>query len=307
MGMVTGRFAPSPSGRMHAGNIYAALMSWLIVKSQGGRIVLRIEDLDVSRSKAEWASQVQRDFELLGLTWDVGPYCQQDRFEAYRHAYGQIAEKGRVFPCFCTRADLHAASAPHRGEKLVYPGTCRNLTGSEVAARRALREPAWRLQAPHVDYVVDDLIQGRYVQNLARECGDFVVRRSDGLFAYQLAVVVDDAEQGVNCIVRGMDLLVSTPQQMYLQDLLGIPHASYAHVPLLVGEKDRRLSKRDRDAGLDELLARYKTPDGVVGHIAFVTGLIDCDSPASPEDILAGFNLSAYAESLPDKVQVLFV
>ena len=131
---------------MHAGNIYAALMSWLIVKSQGGRIILRIEDLDIARSKREWADKVQRDFEMLGLTWDEGPYFQQGRNEVYQEAYEQLCETGKVYPCFCTRADLHAASAPHRGEKLVYPGTCRNLSVNEVAARTTERSPAWRLQ-----------------------------------------------------------------------------------------------------------------------------------------------------------------
>ena len=303
---LTCRFAPSPSGRMHAGNIYAALVSWLVAKSTGGRVVLRIEDLDVERSKDAWASQVQRDFEALGLTWDAGPFYQQGRAEAYACAFRTIAERGSVFPCFCTRADLHAASAPHRGEKLVYPGTCRHLTDAERARRREEREPAWRLEAPDATYAADDLIQGRFVQNLARECGDFVIRRSDGLFAYQLAVVVDDAEQGVNCVVRGVDLLVSTPQQMYLQDLLGAAHPRYAHVPLLVGEPDRRLSKRDRDAGLDELLARYKTPTGVVGHVAFIAGLAERDEPASPQELLAAFDLPAYAAVLPDKVQIPF-
>ena len=292
---------------MHAGNVFAALMSWLVVKAQGGRIVLRIEDLDVSRSKPEWADQVQRDFESLGLTWDHGPFYQQGREEAYTEAYKRLCEQGRVFPCFCTRADLHAASAPHRGEKLVYPGTCRELSSEEVSLRSVERRPAWRLQAPDVTYAFDDLIQGHYEQNLFRECGDFVIRRSDELFAYQLAVVVDDADQGVNCIVRGMDLLVSTPQQMYVQDLLGFEHAAYAHIPLLVGEKDRRLSKRDRDAGIDELLARYKTPEGVIGHIAALVGLCDHDEPCTPEDLLADFDLSALPRLFPDLVQIQFV
>ena len=211
---------------MHAGNIFAALMSWLIVKSEGGRMVLRIEDLDVSRSRQSYVDQVMRDFEYLGLTWDEGPFFQQGRDEAYRQAFNALEERGLVYPCFCTRADLHAASAPHRGEKLVYPGTCRNLSMEERAERSQTRDPAWRLRVPDKTYALDDLVQGHFEQNLEAECGDFIVRRSDGLFAYQLAVVVDDAAQGVNCIVRGMDLLVSTPQQMYLQELLGLPTCS---------------------------------------------------------------------------------
>ena len=301
-----GRFAPSPTGRMHAGNIFAALMSWLIVKSQDGAIVLRIEDLDVERSRSSFADQVCRDFESLGLTWDEGPFYQHDRDEAYQDAYQRLVDSGVVYPCFCTRADLHAASAPHRGEKLVYPGTCRNLTVQEVEERSVNRKPAYRVRVPHRLYELNDLVQGKYAQELESECGDFIIRRSDGLFAYQLAVVVDDAAQGVNCIVRGMDLLVSTPQQMFLQEQLGFEQCDYAHVPLMVGERDRRLSKRDRDAALDELLAAYKTPEGVIGHVAFVAGLIDSDEPVSASDLLVGFDVARIDSIFPDKVQILW-
>lgn len=306
MSPLVGRFAPSPTGRIHAGNVFAALMSWLIVKSSGGRIVLRIEDLDVERSRDSWADQVRRDLEMLGLTWDEGPFFQQGRNDAYEEAFNALCREGEVFPCFCTRADLHAASAPHRGEKLVYPGTCRNLTSEEVRRREGERRPSWRLVAPDADYAFDDMVQGRFKQNLMRECGDFVVRRSDGLFAYQLAVVVDDADQGVNCIVRGMDLLVSTPQQIFLQDLLGLPHASYAHVPLMVAERNRRLSKRDHDAALDELLSRFGSPEAVIGHIAFVAGLTSQDEPASCEDLLASFDASRLETVFPDKTQIVW-
>ena len=301
-----GRFAPSPTGRMHAGNIFAALMSWLVVKSQDGIMVLRVEDLDIERSRASYADQVCRDFESLGLTWDVGPLYQHDRDEAYYEAYRTLESVGLIYPCFCTRADLHAASAPHRGEKLVYPGTCRNLDASEVAERSLTRKPAYRLRVPECTYSFVDLVQGAFSQELSTECGDFIVRRSDGLFAYQLAVVVDDAEQGVNCVVRGMDLLVSTPQQMFLQDELGLGSCTYAHVPLIVGERDRRLSKRDRDAALDELLNMYKTPEGVIGHIAYVAGLTDVDEPCSCEQLLEVFDIGSLDTLFPDKVQILW-
>lgn len=301
---VVGRFAPSPTGRMHAGNIFAALMAWLIAKSQGGRIVLRIEDLDRQRSRREYIDGVQADFELLGLTWDDGPYFQQGREEAYRAAYQALKDRGLVYPCFCSRADLHAASAPHRGEKLVYPGTCRSLTPEERARRAADKDPAMRIVVPHRAYSLVDQIQGPYRQMLDGECGDFLIRRSDGAFAYQLAVVVDDAEQGVTSVVRGMDLLCSTPQQLYLQDLLGLRHPVYAHVPLLVAEKDRRLSKRDHDASLEALLARFGTPEGVIGHIAWLTGIRDEDEPATPEQLLDGFDVTHAAERFPDLVQI---
>lgn len=301
---VVGRFAPSPTGRMHAGNIFSALMAWLIAKSQDGRIVLRIEDLDRQRSKPEFIDGVQNDFVMLGLTWDEGPYFQHDREEAYRAAYDALAHKDLVYSCFCSRADLHAASAPHRGEKLVYPGTCRSLSAEERRQRAMYKNPAMRLLVPHRDYSFVDQIQGPYRQTLDTECGDFLIRRSDGAFAYQLAVVVDDAEQGITSVVRGMDLLCSTPQQMYLQDILGYQHPDYAHVPLLVAEQDRRLSKRDHDASLDALLERFKTPEGVIGHIAWLTGIQEADEPASPEQLLQGFDITSVARSFPDLVQI---
>ena len=301
---VVGRFAPSPTGRMHAGNVFAALAAWLVAKSQGGRIVLRIEDLDAERSKPAYIDAVQRDFEALGLTWDEGPYFQHDRTEAYRAAFEKLRARDLVYPCFCTRADLHAASAPHRGEKPVYPGTCRRLSDGERAARAQERTPAQRLLVPDREVAFVDQVQGPYRQNLAAECGDFLVRRSDGAFAYQLAVVVDDAAQGVNSVVRGVDLLCSTPQQLYLQELLDLPHPTYAHIPLLVAERDRRLSKRDRDAALDELLARFKTPEAVIGHIAGLTGLAPTSEAATPEELLETFDLAALPATFDDPVQV---
>lgn len=301
---VVGRFAPSPTGRMHAGNVFAALTAWLVAKSQGGRIVLRIEDLDAERSKPVYIDAVQRDLEALGLTWDEGPYFQHDRTEAYRAAYDELRERGLVYPCFCTRADLHAASAPHRGEKPVYPGTCRHLSDGERAVRAQQRMPAQRLIVPDREVAFVDQVQRSYAQNLVADCGDFLVQRSDGAFAYQLAVVVDDAAQGVTSVVRGVDLLCSTPQQLYLQELLGLPHPVYAHIPLLVAERDRRLSKRDRDAALDALLARFKTPEAVIGHIAGITGLAPACDPATPEELLATFDLAALPTTFDDLVQV---
>lgn len=301
---VVGRLAPSPTGRMHAGNIFAALMAWLIAKAQGGRIVLRIEDLDAQRSKPAYIDAVQRDFEALGLLWDEGPYFQHDREGAYREAFDRLDGKGLLYPCFCSRADLHAASAPHRGEKLVYPGTCRSLTEHERAERARLKDPAIRLAVPHEEIRLHDLVQGGYRQMLDTECGDFLVRRSDGAYAYQLAVVVDDADQGVTSVVRGVDLLCSTPQQMLLQDLLGLPHPVYAHVPLLVAQENRRLSKRDKDASLDALLERFRTPQGIIGHIAWLVGLRDADEAASPLELLADFRIGELPHLFEDNIQI---
>ncbi len=310
---VVGRLAPSPTGRLHAGNIFAALLSWLVAKSCGGKVVLRIEDLDPDRSKQAYIDAVQRDFAALGLTWDAGPYFQHDREEAYRAAYERIASRGLVYPCFCTRADLHVLAAPHRGEKAVYPGTCRNLTEDERRERAAVlrnstsdprREPAMRLTVDDRVIVVDDIFQGTYRQKLDEDCGDFIVRRSDGAFAYQLAVVVDDAEQGVNSVVRGIDLLSSTPQQMYLQDLLGLAHPTYGHIPLFVAEDGRRLAKRNHDAAIDALLAQYKTPQGVIGHVAFVGGIRAVDEPITPEDLLDAVDISDLAQRYRGQISI---
>lgn len=301
---VVGRFAPSPTGRMHAGNIFAALMAWLVSKSQGGSIVLRIEDLDRQRSKQAFIDDVQRDFELLGLTWDKGPYFQSARDEAYQKAYDRLASQGLLYPCFCSRADLHAASAPHRGEKLVYAGTCRHLSPDQVKAKKASKEPAIRVIVPPKTYETVDLVQGFYSQRLDEECGDFLIRRSDGAFAYQLAVVVDDAAQGITSVVRGVDLLCSTPQQLFLQEALGLPHPVYAHVPLLVAEKDRRLSKRDHDASLDALLERFKSPEGIIGHIAWIAGLQPDDAPCTPEELLVAFDCALLPTHFSDSVQI---
>lgn len=271
---------------MHAGNIFAALCAWLVAKLQGGSIVLRIEDLDRERSKPVYVDLVQRDFEMLGLEWDEGPYFQSRREEAYRAAFEAIGERGLVYPCFCSRADLHAASAPHVGESFVYPRTCLGLSAAEAAAKAEVRPPAMRLFVPDEEMAFEDELQGPCLQNLALDGGDFVLKRFDGNFAYQLAVVVDDAAQGVNSVVRGVDLLSSCAQQMHLQDLLGFEHPRYAHVPLLVDERGRRLAKRNRDAALDELLARFKTPEAVLGYIAGLSGLMPGYEPASPHDIL---------------------
>lgn len=291
-----GRFAPSPTGRMHAGNIYSALCSWLIVKSTGGSIVLRVDDLDPERSKPAFADQVMRDFEQLGLFWDEGPFFQQGREEAYRAAFEKVSDGAPVYPCFCTRADLHAASAPHLGERNVYQGTCRQLTAQQQAERQREGRPcAWRVQVPDEPLRFQDLLQGPQTSNLACDCGDFVIRRADHAFGYHLATVVDDAEQGVNCVVRGIDLLSSTPQQIYLQRLLDLETPVYGHMPLLVNLEGKRLAKRDRDAALDALLATYRTPEALVGHIAHIGGLQDEDQPASPQQLLQVFNLEKFA------------
>lgn len=279
---VVGRFAPTPSGRMHAGNVFAALMAWLAVRSAGGRMVLRIEDLDPRGSKPEATRLLLDDLRWLGLDWDEGPYYQSKRGEVYREALEQLGELGLTYPCFCTRAELHAATAPHASDGTVfYAGTCRSLSLAEVEKRRAVRAPATRLIVPDDaddpagTISFDDLVYGPQQEVLARSCGDFLVQRSDGVVAYQLAVVVDDALMGVNQVVRGHDLLGSSARQIYLQRLLGYEQPTYAHVPLLVAADGRRLSKRDRDLDMGEIRAHDASPERLLGRLAATIGLAE--------------------------------
>ncbi|MEG2458951.1 MAG: tRNA glutamyl-Q(34) synthetase GluQRS [Raoultibacter sp.] len=295
MNTVVGRFAPSPTGRLHAGNIFAALCAWLIAKSQDGEVVLRIEDLDAQRSKPAYASALQRDFEYLGLTWDRGPFFQSTRTQTYREAAEQLSRQGLLYPCFCTRADRRAASAPHGEEKRMHACPCRKLSAKEGQQRvqQQGQMPAMRLIVPDKTYCFTDGLQGKYCQNLEAHCGDFIVQRADGAFAYQLAVVIDDAEQGISSVVRGADLLCSTPQQLYLQDLLGFNHPHYHHIPLLVNAAGQRLSKRDQAASIDEVRTRLKTPEAIIGFIAGTTGLTPTTQPITPTQLLEVGTFSA--------------
>ncbi|MCD7917868.1 MAG: glutamate--tRNA ligase family protein, partial [Clostridiales bacterium] len=202
---VVGRFAPSPSGRMHLGNAFSALLAWLSVRSVGGRIILRLEDLDTARCKRAYCDQIEEDYRWLGLDWDEGgsaggpQYYQSNRGAYYRAALEQLESQGLLYPCFCTRSELHAASAPHLSDGTTrYAGTCRNLTAAEVAEKGRLRKPALRVRVPEAEVAFCDGVMGAYREQLADQCGDFILRRSDGIYAYQLAVVVDDGLMGVN-------------------------------------------------------------------------------------------------------------
>ena len=229
MSGTVGRFAPSPSGRLHLGNLACSLLAWLSAKHQGGKIVLRIEDLDAERCPRKYADQLEEDLSWLGLVWDEGgshggphgPYYQSECAPVYEEAYAKLAAQGLVYPCFCSRSQLHAASAPHTSDgNVIYPGTCRDLTPEEVAEKRKHKAPAYRVRVPDENVRFVDGCMGPHTENLLRDCGDFYLRRADGVFAYQLAVVVDDARMGVTEVVRGADLLSSTARQLYLYRLL---------------------------------------------------------------------------------------
>lgn len=293
-----GRFAPTPSGRMHLGNIASYLVAWLSARSQGGQMVLRIEDLDPRAHRPEYVQLIEDDFAWLGLDWDEGPYYQSERSAFYATAIEHLREQGATYPCFCTRGQLHAATAPHASDgTYVYAGTCRGLTLEEVARRSLERVPATRLRIDALGkdatmVLFDDLAYGHVEENLATECGDFLIQRSDGVVAYQLAVVVDDALMGVTEVVRGHDLLGSVARQMYLQSLLGYEHPTYGHVPLLVAPDGKRLSKREHSLDLAELRERYVGPEPILGALAYHLGLIDKNEAIAARELIPLFSWS---------------
>ena len=283
-----GRFAPTPSGRMHLGNVFAALIAWLSVRSRDGEMVLRMEDLDTQRTSGEYAEILREDLAWLGLDYDRETPPQSQRTAAYDGYFERLAGQGLLYPCYCTRSQLHSVNAPHLSAgTYVYPGTCRNLTEAQRAAFD--RKPAWRVMVPDRVWTVEDRVQGTYTCNLAADCGDMVVRRADGVYVYQLAVTVDDGEAGVTEVVRGMDLLSSAPRQMYLQELFGFPHPEYAHVPMLLSPDGRRLSKRDKDLDLGVLRQRI-APETLIGTLAFASGLIDQNVPISARELSGEFS-----------------
>lgn len=295
---VRGRFAPSPSGRMHLGNLFSALLAWLSVRSAGGELVLRIEDLDPDRCRREYAEVLADDLRWLGLDWDEGyqkggphgPYLQSERTDYYRACFADLEARGLVYPCYCTRAERLAASAPHRSDgAAVYSGRCRSLTEVQRAELAATRHPAWRLSVPDQTVSFQDGHMGPFHQRLTEECGDFIIRRSDGVYAYQLAVVADDGDMEVTEVVRGMDLLDSTPRQLLLYELLDLPAPRFFHVPLLTAEDGRRLSKRDRDLDMGTLRERY-TPEELLGRLAFLAGQIDRPEPICAEELVSLFS-----------------
>ena len=264
-------------------------------------MVLRLEDLDPDRCTQAWCDQVMRDLEWLGLDWDNEPVYQSRRTELYRAAFAQLEERGLVYPCYCTRAERLAASAPHRSDGVVvYDGRCRRLSPQAREELARTRRPAWRVEVPEETVSFTDRIQGPFVQDLARECGDFILRRSDGVYAYQLAVVVDDGEMEVTQVVRGSDLLDSTPRQIWLQAQLGLSHPEYGHVPLLLAPDGRRLAKRDRDQELGALQVQYTAPE-LVGRLACLAGLIPEPAPVTPAELVPLFSW----DKLPRADQVM--
>jgi glutamyl-tRNA synthetase len=281
---VRGRLAPSPTGLLHLGNALAFLLAWLGPRSRGGRVVLRMEDIDPERSRPEFAEAAMRDLRWLGLDWDegpdlggaFGPYTQSQRLHLYDDAIARLTAAGRVYPCFCTRKELRElAGAPHTPHtphtpmagdgSAAYPGACRDLSPSERARKLAEgRKPALRLNCGAEAIRFRDLIAGPQEMTLVACGGDFALRRSDGVVAYQLAVVVDDAAMGITQVARGEDILTSTPRQILLQRLLGLPTPEYAHLPLVLDHAGERLAKRHGSLALAALREAGARPEVVV-------------------------------------------
>lgn len=288
-----GRFAPSPTGRLHLGNAMTALLSWLQVRAQGGSFLLRIEDLDSTRCRPELTEDLLSDLRYLGLNWDASPVYQSTRHQAYQEALDRLMGEGLLYPCFCSRAEIaRAASAPHGDseEGPRYPGTCAALSAEAVREERRRKRPALRFRAPPGPLFFEDGAIGPYSQDVREQVGDFVVCRNDGVASYQLAVVVDDAQSGITDVLRGEDLLSSTARQLQLYAALGLSSPRFAHVPLLIGEDGKRLAKREGAFAISHLRTSGVPAEQVVGLLAWWCGLHD-GTPVLPKDLVPRFSL----------------
>ena len=285
---VCGRFAPSPTGRMHLGNVFSALLSWLSARAQGGTWLLRIEDIDPQRSRHEYADMLMDDLQWLGLEWDGKPCWQSQRGDIYARYLQQLTEAGLIYPCYCTRADILATQAPHESDgRVVYKGTCRNLPPGTHTGPAALR-----MKVPDEGRGIVTFTDGHYgthTVDLTTQCGDFIVRRKDGAWAYQLAVVVDDSLMGINEVVRGRDLLLSSPQQIYLAQQLGFTPPCFTHLPLLCNTAGQRLSKRDKSLDMGCLRQRL-TPNQIIGLLAHAAGFQPTPDAVSAQSLVKTFS-----------------
>jgi glutamyl-tRNA synthetase len=286
-----GRYAPSPTGELHLGNLRTALLAWLSARSRGAEFLIRIEDLDRGRSRERWIGTQLSELETLGIDWDGEPVRQSERDELYAEAVNRLEDAGLIYECFCTRAEIREASSAPHGDlpEGAYPGTCAHLTESELAERRASgRPPALRVRAGGEGVTFSDLVLGETTGVV----DDFVVRRNDGDHAYNLAVTVDDADQSIDEVVRGADLLDSTPRQLWLFDRLGLrPPSHYAHVPLMLGEDGDRLAKRHGAVTLEERLAGGESIATIVGEMGASVGLAEAGQEIAPRELIPGFSL----------------
>ena len=303
-----GRYAPTPSGPLHLGNARTALIAWLQTRLQGGRFILRIEDLDRPRMRPGAAHGIIADLRWLGLDWDEGPECggpagpydQSRRSVIYAQALERLQRDHLAFECFCSRQDIRrAASAPHGDAEMpVYPGTCRGLSAAERRFKRELRAPAWRFRAGSGGIGFVDRLCGAVTDNLAESVGDFVIRRGDGVFAYQLAVAVDDALMGISDVVRGADLFGSTTRQIALLKALRLPVPDYWHVPLMHDPAGRRMAKRDGSDSIAAFRNAGGRPDELVGQLAASLNLIPSAEAVTPGALLSELDLAGLRQRL---------
>ena len=285
--MATGRFAPSPTGALHLGSLRTALLAWLFARSAGSRFLVRMEDLDPMTSSPEHEAGQLRDLTALGFDWDGPVVRQSERRDLHEAVLEALVERGLTYPCFCSRREIREASAAPHAAVGVYPGTCRDLTSAQVAARRADGRPAaLRLRGTGEPVTIVDRLRGE----VTRPADDIVLRRNDGVPAYHVAVVVDDDGQGVEEVVRADDLLDATPSQAHLLDLLGRPRPTWAHVPLVLGPDGQRLAKRHGSVTLADLAAEDVAPDEVRSRLAESLGLADPDEPVTMADLVARFD-----------------
>ncbi len=289
-----GRLAPSPTGAQHVGNARTYLVAWLSARAPGGAVKLRIEDIDSPRIKPGAADEAAADLRWLGLDWDGEPVVQTARLAHYEAALAELKRQELVYPCTCTRSDIAgAASAPHLGEEVTYPGTCAHRRAADALALHAQGKPfAWRFRVTSSP-AYDDLFAGARHIDLTRSGGDFVIWKNAGTPAYQLAVVIDDAAMGVTEVIRGDDLVPSTPRQLLLYRVLGLTPPRFGHVPLVVGEDGRRLAKRHGDTRLSVFRAAGVTAEALVGLLAWSCGWQDTPAPISARDLLPRFRLGA--------------
>lgn len=285
------RFAPTPSGDMHFGNLLCALLSYLSAKNKGGRFIVRIEDLDSVRCPRSAADKILDALHRFGLDSDEPPIYQSERSEAYKRNEEVLKRKSLTYPCYCTRAELLAAEAPRLSDGgVVYAGTCKNLSKERIAELEKKRKPCTRIAVPDLDVTFTDALCGTVTQNLMQECGDFIIKRSDGVYAYQLAVVTDDGDSGVTEVVRGADLLTSTPRQLWLMDLLGYAKPLYCHIPLVCDSNGRKLSKSEGDK-ISERLSRLPK-ERILGALAYAAGIIEADRAATLDELIEVFTWS---------------
>jgi len=276
------RFAPSPTGELHLGGVWTALASWVVARREGGQCLLRVEDIDLPRVVPGAEVRIQDDLRWLGFDWDGDIVRQSHRGTAYESAIATLAAQDLIYPCDCSRAEIaRVASAPHAGEESVYPGTCRDRDPT----RKMKRPPSLRVRVPDEVVVYDDVIAGRVQQNLARDVGDFVLRRGDGVFAYQLAVVVDDVASGITDVIRGSDLVGSTPRQTWLMRALGARPPRYAHLPLVVAGDGTRLEKRHQAASVRAVRDDGVPAAQIIGRLAHGLGLMPTGAPATPHEV----------------------